>query len=164
LIIAAASPADAQRWGRSDRVGDGPTGGDISHLKIANRTASVRIVVRFDDLVARETGRDFFVVDTQREDGFDYILYTRWTRDGVRSRLIRAVPFSESDAHRIACPNLDLRWRPSRDRIDVRIPQPCLRRPTPLVRAGFYSVDRQVTDDDWAPGQYATYGPWLDIG
>jgi hypothetical protein len=164
LVLTAATPADAERWDRSDRVGDGPNGGDISHLTVANRVAAVHIDVDFDNLIAHKSGRDFFVIDTQRKDGYDYILYTRWRSDGAKSRMIRAVPFSESDAHTVRCPDLAVHWRPKKDRIDVNIPQECLNRPTPLIRAGFYSTDKKPTADDWAPRQYATYGPWLDVG
>jgi hypothetical protein len=164
LTVGLAAPAHAQTWDRSDRAGDGPSGGDIRHLAVANKTGSVRIVVSFARLAPKHAGRDFFVVDTERADGYDYILYTRWTSAGVKRHLIRAVPFSESDAHTIACPDLKVNWRTATDRIVAVIPQGCLRRPTPFVRAGFYAIDKASTGDDWAPGRYATFGPWINVG
>ena len=163
LIAVAGSPAQAQSWDRTDRAGDGPAGGDIRKLTIANRSATVRMIVEFANLVPKKAGSDFFVIDTERADGYDYILYTHWTKSGVKRHLIRAVPFSDSDAHGIACPELTVNWRTGTDRIVANIPQSCLHRPTPYVRGGFYSIDKAATDDDWAPGKYATYGPWLNV-
>jgi hypothetical protein len=164
LTLGLAATAHAETWDRDDRAGDGPFGGDIRHLTIANHSAKVRIVVEFANLVPKKTGSDFFVVDTERADGYDYLLYTHWTKAGVKRHLIRAVPFSESDAHTIACPDLQVNWRTATDTIVAVIPQSCLRRPTPYVRAGFYSINKRSSDDDWAPGQYATFGPWLNVG
>jgi cyclophilin family peptidyl-prolyl cis-trans isomerase len=164
LSLGLAAPARAQTWDRDDRAGDGPVGGDIRHLTVANKTATVRVVVGLARLMPKKTGSDFFVIDTERADGYDYLLYTHWTKAGVKRHLIRAVPFSDSDAHSIACPDLKVNWRTATDRIVAVIPQSCLRRPTPYVRAGFYSIDKGSTDDDWVPGQYATFGPWLNVG
>jgi hypothetical protein len=156
-----ALPASAHQWVHRDQRGDGFTGGDIVRLKATNRTATVSVRVQFADLIRRNIKYSFLVIDTQRHDGTDYILYTRWTSNGYRNKLIRAIPFSDGSVTTIACPQLDVDWKLSLERIVLHVPQSCLSRPTELVRVGYYSQSR--TDYDWAPGRYASYGRWIGL-
>ena len=158
--------ASAQHWSRSDSSTDGFRGGEHTRLSASNRSSGVYLQVKFKDLIRREMGHDFAVIDTQRRDGQDFMVWTRW--DGTRyvNQLLRTFPYTDASAKRIRCSDMSVHWQRRRDKITIRVPQHCLKRPTDRVRVGFYSAQKHFavgSSDDWAPRQYTRYGRWLSM-